>query len=242
MTDPGIKRVQDYIRLAATRPVYTNFLGEAELAEYENALKREKNIEYMVLGGYEGAVRAIIAIYPAHECPESEGLPIRCLRIEDKKGGGLSHRDYLGALMALGVKRELVGDIVADESGAYVFCTGIMERLICDELTKVGSHGVAVYPAKGDKVAAKPPEELKKNVSSMRLDCIIAAAINKNRELTKALIEGGAVTLNGEECKKISRVVCEGDVFSIKGRGKYRVGKQLGKSAKDRIFVELYKY
>lgn len=233
-------RTDDFLRAAAVRHVHTNFLSEADLNQYLNVLKRSKGIDFICDGGYEEASRKIISAYPAGDTAgEPEAL---CVRITDKSGDKLTHRDYLGALMALGVKRDLIGDIVTDDTGAFVFCTELMSKLIVQELDKVGSHGVSAELSSGLAVKAAAPERRVVNVNSMRIDCLLAAAINKNRDLCKQLVESGSVKINGTEITKPSREVSCGDSIYINKFGKYKIGEQLGKSTKERLFVELFKY
>lgn len=231
------------MRAGAVRPVFTHFLDAETQQLFIGQLRAAREVEAAVFGGYEGADRAMLCLHPAGQPPRRTDFPIECLRIEDRGGRApLGHRDYLGALMALGVRRELVGDVVADGTGAFVLCTGVMKELIVRELAKVGSHGVAVRMADPGEIAVPEHQRLRKNVSSMRFDCIVSAALGENRELSRELIEGGLVTLNHAECRKPARLLREGDIFSIRGKGKYRVGAVCGRSAKDRIFIEIERY
>ena len=204
------------MRAGAVRPVFTHFLDAETQQLFIGQLRAAREVEAAVFGGYEGADRAMLCLHPAGQPPRRTDFPIECLRIEDRGGRApLGHRDYLGALMALGVRRELA---------------------------KVGSHGVAVRMADPGEIAVPEHQRLRKNVSSMRFDCIVSAALGKNRELSRELIEGGLVTLNHAECRKPARLLREGDIFSIRGKGKYRVGAVCGRSAKDRIFIEIERY
>lgn len=233
-------RTDDLLRSAISRAVHTNFLNDSELVQYVNVLKRSNKVSYDCLGGYDEAERKILSAYPFGEmAPDS---PVFCIRVTDNSGMPLTHRDYLGALMSLGVKRELIGDIVVDERGAFIFCTELMSKLIVMELTKVGNHGVKAEYSDASEMRPRQPERRVINVNSMRIDCVLAAAINKNRELCKQLVESGSVKINGVEINKPSRELSSGDSFYAKGFGKFKAGEQLGKSAKDRLFVELYTF
>lgn len=238
--------IKDQISRAEHKTVITGFLDEAGIAEYTARLSGNRYVKYILLGGYPEAQRAMLVIFPSEQEDylDKDQLKelVSTVRIENRSGSSLDHRDYLGAIMALGIKRELMGDIITDKNGAYVFCAPRMAQLLVDELCKVGSVGVSVSLADGASVAPKPPELMVKNVSSLRLDCLVAAVLNKNREHVKTLIEGGLVRLCGSECKKPSRELSEGDTFSVKGKGKYKMGSCRGTSAKNRIFVEIYKF
>ena len=242
MDERAAVRSADLIRAARFKAAFTNFLTEEETEIYERALSHEGDIEPVVWGGYDDAERVIVGAAPKGFGLERADFDISCLYIKNNGAGELTHRDYLGSLMSLGVKRELVGDIITDTSGTFVFCTSLMGKLILNELIKVGNRGISVSAADPKDIRPRAPELIKKNVSSLRLDCIVAAIVNKNREYSQSLVAGGHVKLKHEICQKPAAIVDEGNVINIRGYGKYRMGKTTGRSAKDRLFIELYKY
>lgn len=242
MNDRIVARSFDLVRAAQYRAAFTCFLSEEEAAVYERAFSHEGDLCYLAFGGYDGAERVVVGAAPKSTGLCEQDFDISCLYIKNNGRAGLTHRDYLGAFMALGVKRELVGDIIPDASGAYVLCNSVMEKLILNELTKVGREGISASKANVRDIKPCPPELIKKNVSSLRLDCIVAAIINKNRELSQSLVSKGDVKLKHEVCQKPSVEVEPGDIINIRGYGKFKMGETTGRSAKDRLFIELYKY
>jgi RNA-binding protein YlmH len=154
--------------------------------------------------------------------------------------GQPTHRDYMGAALGLGIGREWLGDIRLVEDGAYVFCLPSVERLLVEELDKVGRVGVkAASCALGDI----PPLERKVKrvtftVKSLRLDAVVGAMFGLSRTAAAELIRMGAATVNYEPCLHVDAPVKVGDVISLRGHGKGTLVQEGGKSRKDRQFLE----
>jgi RNA-binding protein YlmH len=154
--------------------------------------------------------------------------------------GQPTHRDYMGAALGLGIGREWLGDIRLVEDGAYVFCLPSVERLLVEELDKVGRVGVKVSScALGDI----PPLERKVKrvtftVKSLRLDAVVGSMFGLSRTAAAELIRMGAATVNYEPCLHVDAPVKVGDVISLRGHGKGTLVQEGGKSRKDRQFLE----
>ena len=148
--------------------------------------------------------------------------PIRCLRVKPGKfAAPLTHRDCLGSLMALGIRREVLGDIIVAEDCCFVFCLTQVADFIASELTRVGRETVSVEPCDPPESANTPPEESGVVVSSERLDALISAVYRVSRAESKALCEEGRVFINGRETLDAARAPAEGDVVSVRGRGRF---------------------
>lgn len=156
----------------------------------------------------------------------------------------LSHRDFLGAILNLGIKRECIGDIYVFDKEAYFFVTSEVKEFIKLNLTKVGSIGVNISEVTFDKV--KVPElkfeEIKFSVQSLRLDSVIAGIFNESREKMNLKIREGIVLLNYLVCENTSHTIREGDVISIRGYGKAIVYEIGGMTRRGKTFVIARKF
>lgn len=191
-------------------------------------------------GGTAVAERKILVLY-AQALPEELG--VFCIEISFHKTHSLTHRDFLGALMSLGMKRDVLGDIFIHNNTTYIFATNAAKHIILEELSSVGKASVTCeeVPLPVDKIT--PENELFTiNVASLRLDAIISNTLHINRKRAAALIEAGYVLVNSTEVKTLSYTMFPEDVFSIRGYGKYKLKDITGKSKKDRLFIEVEKY
>ena len=168
---------------------------------------------------------------------------IRAVRIEAQFGAP-GHRDYLGAALGLGIGRESLGDIRIDGETAHVFCLPTVEPLLLEELKKVGRYGVTVSPCVLGEVPAPTvrTKGLSFTVKSLRLDAVTGAMFGLSRTAAAEQIRLGAVSLNYSVCDRTDAPVKEGDVLSLRGRGKGRLRAVTGRSKKDRLFVEAELY
>ena len=154
--------------------------------------------------------------------------------------GEPGHRDYLGALMGLGIAREWIGDIRIFGENAYIFCLPSVQSHILSSLDKVGRYGVK---SRSIALADVPePERRVKTVSftvkSPRLDAAASGMFSMSRTECARLIEAGAVSLNYAECLRCDAIVKPGDVISVRGFGKGTLTRCDGQSRKGRMFAE----
>lgn len=210
-------------------------------------------------GGYDSAERARLvclpeyALYGTDETDEDALYQIASELTKDEtstlliKGSGfrsLSHRDFMGALLALGIKRGCVGDILVDGDNAYVFCDVKMSGFIKETLTKVGRDAVRIseteLPESFSKM--KRTETVTDTVASMRADSVIAALINCSREKAKEYVLSGLCELNYEQLTKPDETVDEGDVLTVRGKGKFIIKGTDGKTKRGRLCLWAEKY
>ena len=158
--------------------------------------------------------------------------------------GEPGHRDYLGSILGLGIKREWIGDILIDGSNAYVICEKSVIPTILRELTHVSRYGVKCQEMELGEVPQ--PEHKVKTISftvqSCRFDTVVGAVFGMSRSAAVKLIKGGLATLNYQECLKVDAEVDEGDVISLRGHGKAVMKEFSGKSKKGRTFVVFERY
>ena len=197
-------------------PRFSGFLTEREqkLAE-RTAFQAGSDCGFW--GGYEGAVRKMFSA-PAEE---KENYPFEAVTFFFRPKDKLTHRDFLGALMSLGLKRDRIGDILVAEGAAAVFAAKNAVPIISAEIEKIGRVGVKQEAGLKIAVPEQEFEEISAVIASNRIDVLVAAACNISREKAAALIKSGGVMSEGTEFSSVSKNVEEGEVFSVKGYGKF---------------------
>ena len=156
----------------------------------------------------------------------------------------LTHRDFLGSLMGLGVKREPVGAIYVGVGTCDFLAAREILPFLLQNLTSAGRTKLHVEQIPLEALAAPKAEvkELRDTVSSLRLDSIVGAGFNLARGKAAALIETGKVSLNDLPCLKPDKLLAEGDKVSARGFGKLVLAQVGGRTKKDRISIMLQKY
>lgn len=237
-----VRRVEDMARAAQYAGVRcTRFLSDREQA-LAKATLAHVDLPFGVWGGYEGAERAVLCIGAQDVQARAD---IRCVQITPyPQTAPLDHRDYLGALMGLGVERACIGDILAlGQGGACVFLVPAAAKLAVEELREVGRFSVHVSLAEH----APQVEQVQHNiatasVASLRLDAVLAAMLSLSRTQVVQCIRSGAVSINHVPVQSAHAEVFENDVFSVRGHGKYKLCKVGGKSRKGRTIVSYFQY
>lgn len=221
-------------------PRFSAFLNEREAVVAARAIKGKPEF----FGGYDGAARTVCGFFEdtyAEEMPHNELFPVRAVTFSFRECDKPAHRDFLGALLALGIKRELLGDILVAEGYAVVFCHETAEDMIY-HVDKVGRVGVSAV-----RGVAKPLPEIKTkkidaSVSSLRLDCIVSAAVNVSREKSAALIKSGQVNADFLPCLNVSEELSEGTIISVRGSGRYKLSGISGETRRGRLRVIIEKF
>lgn len=221
------------------RCAFSNFLNQEERSIALSYFKK-CDIQFCFYGGNENADRTVLAFGVSNESECS--FPITALSFEFKSDYNISHQSVLGALMSLGIKRELVGDIIFCDNKCYIFVISSIADYIITNLSSISRYPVKLETVY-DAISIKPRfEEISLIVSSMRLDCIVSEVINSSRSKATELIEQGVVFINSLQCVKKDKIVNDGDILSIRKYGKFIVDSQLGLTKKDRIKIKILKY
>ena len=231
---------------------------EQIFAEKYVASRRGVNDSFF-FGGYDGSERNKLFLLPDYlSGGEAEydaeyiraNIPDACEQVGAVRISGsgyrvLSHRDYMGSLLGLGIERDSIGDIVTDgDFGAYVFCEPRIAEFICGELKKVASDTVKAetFTPSADFKSHREFALISDTVASARLDCVVAALANLPREKAQSVIAACLVEVNYETVKKNDLVVSEGCVISIRGHGKFIVKSLNDKTKKGRYRILADKY
>ena len=195
-------------------------------------------------GGFDGAERQRAAF--CHE--DFPGTPAFEIAVIDAQWNAefarLSHRDVLGSIMSLGVEREHIGDIIATKEMARIIVDKKMAQYFIDNLTHIGDSSVKV--SLGDLSSIEPKEERTKDiratVASLRVDSIAAAGFGMSRSKAADEIKAEKIKLNWQTVKNASQTIKQGDVLSMRGRGRLEVTEVRGQTKKGRTAVMLRRY
>lgn len=242
-----IKRFHDLANTAYRRGIttYSDFLNLNEISSL-HAIEKELSFVTVVMdGGYCQAERQIAAFVPDAFLPVTKEFPLSILKIvpaNAKFADKLNHRDFLGAILNLGIDRCKIGDILVKEETAFVFVHKSMEEFLCGELTRVKHTTVRVVACEEAQEIAPSFEHIEGSISSERLDAVLALAFHSSRSSLSNLVASEKVYINGRLCYSNSQTLKQGDVVSVRGYGKFIYQGFLSTTKKGRMFVALDKY
>lgn len=181
--------------------------------------------------------------FPDYMEPDVSSFPIIPLAFSYPSAYNLSHRDFLGALMGTGIKRETIGDILVGEGRSIVFIKEELADYICAQVDKIGRVGVKIKAGTDAPLpGGKPPEEITCTLASMRLDAIVAAVLHISREKCVKLIASGLVSVNHQVRDNVSMVLKPDDSIVVRGKGKFVVGQSDGLTKKGRVRLVIKQY
>ena len=227
-------------------PRFSRFLNERERLIAQNAARAQK-AEPLFYGGYDSAARTVCGFFGgtyAEEMPQEDKLglfPVRAVTFLFRSCDKLTHRDFLGAILSIGLERSVLGDISVAEDHAVVFCLETAEELISG-LTKIGKVGVKSERGVTRELPEAKYETLDRTVSSLRLDRLVGACANISGDRSASLIRSGQVSADFSVCLNVSRIIKENAVISIRGYGRFRLAKIVGETKKGKIHVIIEKY
>lgn len=251
------KRLSELSNLAYSRDIvtYSDFLNLNELNILHSMPKDRLYTKFVTFGGYGlASVRwrhfSLCSFFAWRNvrCSEEEWVdyPFDILRISPlhaKYAEQLTHRDYLGTILGLGIERAKIGDILVDGTDAVVFVHRTLQSFLMEELTRVRHTQVLVKEISREDFQYEPKyEEIRGTVASVRLDSLLSLAFSASRTKLSGLIEGAKVFVNGKLITTNSYQLKENDVISVRGYGKFRYNGTGAKTKKNRIYVSVYKY
>ena len=236
----SLSRLYDLAERCDRKHIYTysDFLSQADLSDY---LEKEREFSYVqptIFGGMEDAERVMIRFGSEELLGYAEEFPIATLKIaplQSKFADAFTHRDFLGALMHLGIEREVLGDIVLLEDSAFLFCKESMAEFIMESLTKVKHTSVRVTREPLPELAKKEPVRMQVQVASERLDALIAKVFHLSREQASLQIKAGRVFVNGRVTESQSTALKPEDLVTLRGYGRFRFIGNSGFSKKGKM-------
>lgn len=268
MNEKGIKNMEkedrlllagigDKLRQAEDRYMLTStvFMDLRQRSLSEMYLREFKGIDYAFYGGYPDAERTVCVFFPegfmqgenaeSHfaEIPEED--PLTVIRAVRKKGAPLlSHRDYLGSLMGLGIRRESVGDILVREEGADIILLKEIADFVLINYSKAGKTPLELCEIPVKELIFRTGErcEITESVASLRLDNLVSAAFSVSRNKAVEAASEGLIFIDGINVKKPDRIIREGEKIVFRGKGKAVFVGVKGKSSKGRLIAVIEKY
>lgn len=224
---------------------YTDFLNLNEINLFFNIKSKMPPVDTMLFGGYNDAERKVLCFYEENSYIKLK-YPIDCIHIKPKSAKfseHLNHRDFLGALIHLGINRSKLGDIIIEENQGYLFCNSKISQFIVDNLSIIKHTNVTCEVIDFMDIDYTPRYiTMTGTVPSIRLDAILSVAFKTSRNSLSGSIHSGKVYVNSKLVLSSSYVLKEGDIVSYKGYGKFLFKKINKQTKKGRIFITLLKY
>ncbi|MBE5782708.1 MAG: hypothetical protein E7329_05250 [Clostridiales bacterium] len=225
---------------------FTNFLDLPSLSIFHRMLPSLPPVPYRLFGGTEGCERQMLRFGDESLCGYEMPFPITCLHFTPANArfaDALTHRDFLGAAMGLGIERELIGDIIVRENEAYLFCVERIASYLSDRLTQAKRTTLRCAPVV--QLPEGPLYQTKRTLvqlSSPRIDALIAHVHHLSRGDAQALFPAGKVYVNGRLCESPGYSPKENEIISVRGFGRMRfIGvESLSKKGKSNTAVDLY--
>lgn len=245
-----MRRVEELCQVAQRRgiPRYTGFLSDREQTLAQAACHRAAFTEMRFWGGFENAERRVLCMEPAQAWQEE---PLGFLRLTASAASGdklPTHRDYLGAILGLGLDRACLGDLLQDprDPGRY-YAVVLADKLDFIAASLTGAGHCTVHT----EICAELPPHLQEGpertlceatVSSLRADAVLAAMMHTSRSRAAEYMAAGRVEINHLPLRAPHETAYAGDIFTVRGVGRFRLMDIGGKSRKGRVFISFFQY
>ena len=221
---------------------YTTYSTFLNLQEISILKSLKVDSKYSLFGGYENADRCVAAF----SNDEIYSYPIVCIKIkplQQKFSDRLTHRDFLGALMNLGIERGMLGDIKIINNEGYLFCLDKISQYIVDNLSSIKHTSVKCKIIDDiPELFNQIPDEEEYIVSSLRIDTVVSAVFKMSRNSASQLINQEKIFINSKTVYKDSIQLKEGDVVSVRGYGKFIYSQTVNETRKHKMVVAIRLY
>jgi len=230
---------------------YTDFLDLAQIELVQKFINKIKLENYMSYGGFEQAERKMFVIYPEKfngvvvEKSLSNIVQIIRIVLPDDLKGKYTHRDYLGAVIKLGIERKKVGDIIVDNNGADIIIDKDIVKFLLDNLpslTRFSKSTITVEDINDLRPVEIRKDELEIIVSSMRLDNVISELARCSRNKALDIINTERVFVNFECETKKTKQIKPGDMVTIRGKGRFFIKEIIGQTRSGRTVIKIEKF
>lgn len=242
------KRLIELARRSYDQGIYTftPFLGLSQQQGFYEIQREVAYAGFELEGGSLACERRMIRFGSAERLGYEEAYPILCVRIVPvalKFAENLTHRDFLGAIMNLGIERDTVGDIFVQEKTAVVFCQESIAPYLTEQLRQVKRTPVSCVVTEVTEELRTPVlEKISLTVPSLRIDAIISRVYSLSRNQSMELFRTGRVYVNGRLIGNNSYVLKEGDGVTARGFGRFLYAGIQGETKKGRIRVDVERY
>lgn len=242
------KRLAELAKRSYQNNMYT-FTGFLNVNEQAVFFEMERELAYAgctLWGGTENSERRILRFGSAENLGYEEDFPIACVTVKplmQKFADNLSHRDFLGSLMNLGIERSILGDIFVKDKGAYILCDENMAAYIAENLSRV-KHTSMLCTVSQEMPPEIQPElqEMELIVSSDRADAVIAKAYQLSRSQSLELFRSKKIFVNGRQYENNSGILKPEDIVSVRGFGKFLYQGLIQETKKGRYKIHIQKY
>ena len=240
-----LKRFEELAERARRSCVYTySSFHSTETASLAYRVASEN--EVTMWGGTDNAERVVVRFGDPKELGYEEDFPIRIVCVKPKQekfAGDVTHRDFLGAVLNLGIERDVVGDILISEHTAYLFVLEELADFVCLELERVRRTAVKCEPVEEIPAGLLPKlAEETVTVASPRLDAVLAKLYHLSRGDAKSLFEAEKVTVNGRICTNPETVLKPNSKVSIRGFGKFEYRGEEHATRKGKTGITIWRY
>lgn len=225
---------------------FSRFLAPSEIDEFYQIKKELSFVEYKLYGGSEEAERQVIRFGSEEMFGYEEDFPIDCIfcrPLTPRFAEDIGHRDVLGALMNLGIERNVIGDIWVKDKKSYFFCLENMTEYICENLTKVRHTNVVCMKTDGLDEGIRPARIREEHIiASERCDALISKVYSLSRGKCIPLFQNKKIFVNSRQFENNSGSLKEGDVVSVRGYGKFIYLGVVRETKKGRLTVAIERY
>lgn len=230
---------------------YTDFLDMYQVSLVKNFMKKIDFENYILYGGFENSERKTLIVYPEKynmtmiEKNYSKIIKVISISLSDEEKGRYSHRNYLGGIVKIGMKREKVGDIIVADDGADILVKEESAETLKQELgtlTRFENAKIEIVELDNLREQEIKLEELNIIVPSLRLDNFVSDLAKTSRSKAVQIIDSERVFINGQNETKASKQIKIGDVITIRGKGRFVVKEFSGTTRSGRTVVKIEKY
>lgn len=231
----------------------TDFLDMHQRYLIERVLKNIKYKNYVIYGGYDNSERTIAILYPEKLESVFENnyfdynniIQVIRIILPNELRGKYTHRDYLGGIIKVGIKREKVGDILVNIDGADLIVSKEISNYLITSLQELTRFSKSKFNiCKIEEINIEPPktEIIKIIIPSMRIDSIVSEIIRTSRSKVLEIINSERVFINGELIIKNSKILKENDLITVRGKGRFKIKQILSSTKKGNLVLEVEKY
>ncbi len=237
-------RVEDTVHLCDKRsaPCFLGFLDLHEQAVVRQMLSGMPGVCWTLSGGFEQAERQILSVFPDFYTPEDIEYPFTAVGFTYRAIRKMTHRDILGTLMSLGVRRDKIGDILCGEGISVVFLRTEIAGYVCEQVDRIGGEGVTVIPDyDGDLPYHREYQNIHETIASPRLDVVVKTLCRCSREKAAETIRTGLVSIDHMVNDSVCATVTAPSTVSIRGYGRYLIDCIGPETRKGRLLFEARK-
>ncbi len=248
-----LSQILDKIEFVKTRGKieYTDFLTMYQLSLVENFFNKIKFEPYKFYGGYEDSERKVVILYPEKyeeimlEKNYTKWVKIVRVCLPQELHGEYFHRNYLGGIVKLGLKREKVGDIIVYPEGADIITVEDFAEILKQQLpslTRFENSQISIEEIQNLRKREVKVEQVKIIVPSLRLDNFVSDLARTSRSKANQIIQQERVFINGQNVTKASKQIKLQDVITIRGKGRFVIKQFSGTTRSGRMVIEIEKY